>query len=401
MHGPIGDSWPMASYNVRAVATSFVSARRIASSVSGSPACGAIGDRLCSSSSPRPSSPGIAKAFDSIGDGRVGIGKGRPPLSSEVRNLIRQMSLANPRWGAPRIHGELLKIGIEVSQATVAKYTIRHPKPPSQTWRTFLKNHAKSLVAADFFVVPTIAFQLLFVFAILDHDRRRPIHFAVTSHPTEEWTARQLLDAFPWDSAPRHLLRDRDGCYGDKFQQTAKWMGIDEVLTAPRSPWQNAYVERFIGSVRCECLDHVMVFHETGLPRILKDYFQYYEGTRTHLSLDKDAPISRPVQPPVIGRIVEVPQVGGLHHRYERIAASMGTRFLAQRLDCLPCLCLQYRSGNGFVPVAIVFGYRRGLGTVRPARMEFLIGTRRIICCYSRALSGFSCASVTGVALPS
>jgi len=178
-------------------------------------------------------------------------------------------------------------------------------------------------------------------------------------------------------------------------------MGIDEVLTAPRSPWQNAYVERFIGSVRCECLDHVMVFHETGLPRILKDYFQYYEGTRTHLSLDKDAPISRPVQPPVIGRIVEVPQVGGLHHRYERIAASMGTRFLAQRLDCLPCLCLQYRSENGFVPVAIVFGYRRGLGTVRPARMEFLIGTRRIICCYSRALSGFSCASVTGVALPS
>jgi putative transposase len=247
--------------------------------------------------------------------------EGRPPMSSEVRNLIRQMSLANPRWGAPRIHGELLKIGIEVSQATVAKYMIRHPKPPSQTWRTFLKNHAKNLVAADFFVVPTIAFQLLFVFVILDHDRRRPIHFAVTSHPTEEWTARQLLEAFPWDSAPRYLLRDRDGCYGDKFQQTSKWMGIHEVLTAPRSPWQNAYVERFIGSVRRECLDHVMVFHETGLRRILKDYFQYYEGCRTHLSLEKDSPIGRPIEPPALGHVMEIPQVGGLHHLYTRKAA--------------------------------------------------------------------------------
>jgi transposase InsO family protein len=215
----------------------------------------------------------------------------------------------------------LLKIGIEVSQATVAKYMIRHPKPPSQTWRTFLKNHAKNFVAADFFVVPTVAFQLLFVFVILDHNRRRPVHFAVTSHPTEEWTARQLLDAFPWDSAPRYLLRDRDGCYGGKFQQTAKWMGIHEVLTAPHRPWQNAYVERFVGSVRRECLDHVMVFHEAGLRRILKDYFQYYEGCRTHLSLEKDAPIGRPIEPPALGQVIEIPQVGGLHHLYTRKAA--------------------------------------------------------------------------------
>jgi transposase InsO family protein len=231
------------------------------------------------------------------------------------------MSLANPRWGAPRIHGELLKIGIEVSQATVAKYMVRHPKPPSQTWRTFLKNHAKNFVSADFFVVPTLAFELLFVFLILDHDRRRPLHFAVTSHPTKDWTARQLLEAFPWDSAPRYLLRDRDGCYGDKFQETAKWLGIHEVLTAPRSPWQNAYVERLISSIRRECLDHVLVFHEVGLRGILKDFFQYYEACRTNISIEKDAPIRRAVEPPTLGKVIEIPQVGGLHHLYTRKGA--------------------------------------------------------------------------------
>jgi transposase InsO family protein len=177
------------------------------------------------------------------------------------------------------------------------------------------------LVSADFFVVPTIAFQLLFVFVILDHDRRRPIHFAVTSNPTTEWTARQLLQAFPWDNAPRYLLRDRDGIYGEKFCKTSKWIGIHEVLTAPRSPWQNAYVERLIGSIRRECLDHVMVFHKAGLRRILKDYFEYYETCRTHLSLEKDAPVSRPVEPSSLGPVVEIPKVGGLHHLYMRKAA--------------------------------------------------------------------------------
>src|SRR5213082_1829788 len=170
--------------------------------------------------------------------------EGRPTVYSEVRNLIRHMSLANPRWGAPRIHGELLKLGIQVSQATVAKYMVRHRKPPSQSWRTFLKNHAKDLVSADFFIVPTIAFQLLFVFVILEQDRRRAIHFAVTANPTAEWTARQLLEAFPWDNAPRYLLRDRDRVYGEKFCETAKSMGIREVLAAPRSPWQNPFAER-------------------------------------------------------------------------------------------------------------------------------------------------------------
>jgi putative transposase len=246
---------------------------------------------------------------------------GRHSISAEVRNLIHQMSLANPRWGAPRIHGELLKIGIEVSQATVAKYMVRKRKPPSQSWRTFLRNHAKDLVSVDFFVVPTITFQLLFVFVILDHDRRRPIHFAVTSNPTAEWTARQVLEAFPWDSGPRYLLRDRDNIYGERFCDTAKSMGIREVLTAPRSPWQNAYAERLIGSIRGECLDHVIVFNEAGLRRILKDYFEYYERCRTHLSLEKDAPVGRPVESPSLGQVIEIPKLGGLHHLYTRKAA--------------------------------------------------------------------------------
>ena len=248
-------------------------------------------------------------------------GEGRPSVSSEVRDLIRRMSLANPRWGAPRIHGELLKLGIQVSQATVAKYMVRHRKPTSQKWRTFLKNHMRTLVSADFFVVPTITFRLLFVFVIFSHDRRRPVHFAVTANPTAEWTARQLLEAFPWDSAPRYLLRDRDGIYGEKFHETTEWLGIREVLTAPKSPWQNPYVERLIGSIRRECLDHVIVLNETGLHRVLKSYFEYYERTRTHLSLEKDAPIPRTVQPPEFGRVIELPEVGGLHHRYERRAA--------------------------------------------------------------------------------
>src|ERR1700681_681189 len=248
-------------------------------------------------------------------------GEGRPSVSREVRDPTRRMSLAKPRWGAPRIHGELLKLGIQVSQATVAKYMVRHRKPPSQNWRTFLENHMQTLVSADFFVVPTITFRLLFVFVILSHDRRRPIHFAVTANPTSEWTARQLLEAFPWDSAPRYLLRDRDGVYGEKFQEAATWLGIREVLTAPRSPWQNPYAERLIGSIRRECLDHVIVWNETGLHRVLKSYFEYYERTRTHLALEKDAPIPRSGQSPDLGNVVELPEVGGLHHRYERRAA--------------------------------------------------------------------------------
>ncbi len=246
---------------------------------------------------------------------------GRPKVSREVRELIRKMSAANPLWGAPRIHGELLKLGIKISQTTVAKYIARQRKPPSQTWRTFLENHVKELVAADFLVVPTVNFRVLSVLVVLAHHRRRAIHFNVTAHPTAEWTARQIAEAFPWDTAPLYMLHDRDSIYGESFHQRVREMGIREVITAPRSPWQNPYAERFIGSIRRECLDHVIVFNESSLRRILKSYFEYYEYSRTHLALEKDAPEYRATQPPEFGVVVELPQVGGLHHRYERRAA--------------------------------------------------------------------------------
>ena len=243
---------------------------------------------------------------------------GRPCVSHKIRELIRQMSTANPLWGAPRIHGELLKLGIQISQATVSKYMVRQRKPPSQPWRTFLENHFQQLVTTDFMVVPTVSFRLLFVFVVLGHHRRRAIHFNVTAHPTAEWTAQQIAEAFPWDSAPGYLLHDRDCIYGASFHQRVGEMGIREVLTAPRFPWQNPYAERFIGSLRRECLDHIIVINESSLRRILKAYFEYYEHSRTHLALEKDAPAFRAIQLSYQGEVVELPQVGGLHHRYER-----------------------------------------------------------------------------------
>ena len=245
---------------------------------------------------------------------------GRPTVPADVRALIRTMAQANPRWGAPRIHGELLKLGIDVCQATVAKYMMRQRQPPSQTWRTFLRNHIGQIVAADFFVVPTATYRLLFVLVLLAHDRRRIRHVAVTAHPTAEWTAQQLREAFPWEEAPRYLIHDRDHAF-DHLGTTVKAMGMEEVLTAPRSPWQNAYVERFIGSARRECFDHVIVFSEAGLRRLMTLYCAYHERSRTHLSLDKDSPIPRPVTPSGDGDVVAIPEVGGLHHRYERRAA--------------------------------------------------------------------------------
>jgi putative transposase len=244
--------------------------------------------------------------------------RGRPTVTAEVRALIRTMSEANPRWGAPRIHGELLKLGVTVSQAAVAKYMVRGRRPPSQTWRTFLANHVTQIMAADFFIVPTITYRLLFVLVILAHDRRRIVHLAVTAYPTAAWSAQQLREAFPEDHAPRYLLHDRDGAFA-ALGATADGMGIQEVCTAPRSPWQNAYVERVIGSIRRECTDHVVVMTEGGLRRILAGYLTYYHHARTHLALDKDTPLCRPVA--TSGTIVAIPEVGGLHHRYERRAA--------------------------------------------------------------------------------
>ena len=242
-------------------------------------------------------------------------------MSPETRDLIRQMSLANPLWGAPRIHGELRKLGIEVSQATAGRYMPWRPKVPSPTWRTFLRTHMTDIVAADMFVVATATFRLLYALIVLGHDRRKVIHFEVTQNPTQVWLARQVTEAFPWDTAPRYLLRDRDASYGQNFRDRVQAMGIKEVVTAPQSPWQNPCVERVIGSIRRECLDHVIIFDERHLRRVLSSYFQYYHKTRTHLSLDKDCPLTRPVQAPANGGIIAIPQLHGLHHRYERRAA--------------------------------------------------------------------------------
>src|SRR5256886_6936974 len=246
---------------------------------------------------------------------------GRPPVNAEITALVREMAAANPRWGAPRIHGELLKLGIDVAERTVSRLMLKRRTPPSQTWRTFLTNHLWDLVALDFFTVPTVRLRVLFILVVLAHHRRRVLHFNVTEHPTAAWTAQQIVDAFPDDSAPSYLLRDRDSVYGHVVRQRVKGMGVGEVLTAPHSPWQNPFAERLIGSIRRECLDHVLVLSERHLRRILARYFTYYHQARTHLALDKDAPDIRPIELPEAGRILQIPEVGGLHHRYVRRAA--------------------------------------------------------------------------------
>jgi putative transposase len=262
------------------------------------------------------------KGFRLFWTWKIRCGKpGRPRVPHEIRELIRTMSRENPIWGAPRIHGELLKLGIDIGETSVSKYLIRRRGPPSQTWKTFLKNHVKSMVSVDFFTVPTLRFQVLYVFLVLAHERRRILHFAVTAHPTAEWSVQQLREAFPWDTAPRYLLRDRDRIFGKEFVDQVKAMGIKQVLSVPRSPWQRAYVERVIGTIRRECLDHVIVFNERSLYRYLRDFLDYYHRSRTHLGLQKDTPESRPTQSAQAGRVISIPEVGGLHHRYERRAA--------------------------------------------------------------------------------
>jgi putative transposase len=246
---------------------------------------------------------------------------GRPTIAKEVRELIRTMWQANPTWGSPRIVGELRKLGIDVAKSTVERYRMRPRKPSSPTWKVFLKNHMQDLVALDFFTVPTVTFRVLFVLVILTHERRRIVHVNVTEYPTAEWTVQQVVDAFPWGEAPRYLLRNRDSIYSPSFKQRIRNMGIEEVVIAPRSPWQNPYVERVIGSIRRELLDQVIVLNERHLMRLLHAYVDYYHGYRTHRALDMDAPIPRPVQPPELGRVRGVPEVDGLHHHYERIAA--------------------------------------------------------------------------------
>jgi transposase InsO family protein len=242
---------------------------------------------------------------------------GRPKIPEEIRRLIREMSLANRLWGAPRIHGELFKLGIEVAQSTVAKYMARSGRGRSQTWKTFLHNHSAGIAAMDFLIVPTVGFKLLFILVIRRHQRRRLISLSVTANPTAEWIARQITDAFPWNEAPDYLIRDRDGSYGNAVMRRLAAMGIRDHPTAPRSPWQNGHAERLIGSIRRECLDHIVVFGDAYLRRILADYAGYYNELRTHPSLDKVSPTHRPIQR--FGQLATRPILGGLHHHFGRI----------------------------------------------------------------------------------
>src|SRR5262245_27951232 len=242
---------------------------------------------------------------------------GRPTVLLEIRRLIREMSIANPLWGAPTIHGELLKLGIDVGQTSVAKYMVRRRGPPSQGWKTFLPNHADGIAAIDLFMVPTISFRPLYGLLIMGHGRRQILWFGVTAKPTAEWIANQLTEACGWDQIPRYLIRDRDGAYGEIFERRVRSIGIRDRPTSPRSPWQNACAERLIGSIRRECIDHVVVLGERHLRRVLLSYMTYYNDTRTHLSLYKDAPVPRTIQ--TSGRVSCQPILGGLHHLYARI----------------------------------------------------------------------------------
>src|SRR5450759_2433799 len=221
--------------------------------------------------------------------------EGRPQIETELRALIRQMSTENLLWGAPRIHGELLKLGFEVAQSTVATYMVKRRGPPSQGWRAFLRNHAPDIAAMDLFVVPSIGFKLLYGFVIVRLHRRDVVWINVTTNPTAEWVARQITEAFPWDDAPRFMVRDRDQIYGTVVTRRLRAMGIRDKPTAPASSWQNGFAERLIGSIRRECLDHIIVLGEQHLRRIIKSYADYYNSVRTHRSLHKDAPIFRPI----------------------------------------------------------------------------------------------------------
>src|SRR6516165_9836655 len=242
---------------------------------------------------------------------------GRPKIAADLRALIRRISVENRLWGAPRIHGELLKLGFAVAQSTVAKYMASNGGPSGQSWGTFLRNHMPHIAAMDLFVVPTISFNLLYVLVIVRLARRELVWINVTAHPTAEWIAQQISEAFPWNEAPRYLIRDRDGIYGTAVPRRLRAMGIRDKPIAPGSPWQNGYAERLIGTLRRECLDHMIVFWEAHLRRILGKYIAYYNRSRIHRALDKDAPLHRAIERN--GIITSQPVLGGLHHQYRRI----------------------------------------------------------------------------------
>jgi transposase InsO family protein len=270
---------------------------------------------------PMPSFGGTVQASDCFGAGSPGVVWAVQRCQLRFRQVIREMSIANPLWGAPRIHGELLKLGIDVGQTSVAKYMVRRRGPPSEGWKTFLRNHANGIAVMDLFVVPTVSFRLLYGLLIMGHGRRQILWLGVTAHPTAEWIANQLTAACGWE--PRYLIRDRDACYGIIFARRVRSLGIHDHPTSARLPWQNGYAERFIGSIRRECLDHIVVIGEQHLRHILMCYMEYYNAVRTHLSLGKDAPVRRPIRR--AGCIEARSVLGGRHHQYVRIRFAVGT----------------------------------------------------------------------------
>ena len=245
---------------------------------------------------------------------------GRPKIPQGQINLIKRMAKESPLWGVPHIHGEMLKLGYEISESTVMRYMPNmKDNSTGQTWRTFLKNHSSEIISIDYFCVPTISYKLLHVLIFLSHDRRKIIHFNVTTNPNSEWAVQQLRNALHDSDMPKYLIRDRDSKFGNLFKNSVSNFGIHEIVTAYRSPWQNGYCERVIGSIRREFLDHVIVLNENHLRKLLKEYFHYYNYQRTHLGLGKDSPESRPVQ--VVGKIERIPVANGLHNYYFRNAA--------------------------------------------------------------------------------
>ena len=269
--------------------------------------------------------PGTMRSLVRLAYGSLGALL-RPRAALVADNLaLRQMATENPIWGAPRIRGELLKLGFAVSERTVSRYVERiRPEPRrtgSQTWSTFLRNQAKGIAAVDLLTLPTVRFEILYVFVILAVERRRLVFASVTTNPTAFWLGQQVVNAFPWDSAPKFLIRDRDGAYGEEFSRRVRSLGIRTVKTAARAPKMNCYVERVIGTIRRELFDHVIVVSEAHARQLLREFQSWYNEDRVHLALANDAPDHRPVEPPEIGVVVSLPRVGGLHHRYGRLAA--------------------------------------------------------------------------------
>ncbi len=255
---------------------------------------------------------------------RKRVNVGRRPTSPELRALIFRMVAENPTWGAPRIHGELSMLGFDISERTVLRCMRKAPRnpEPAKRWAAFLRNHRESIAAMDFFTVPTLTFGVLYCFFVIAHDRRRILHFNVTTHPTSAWVSQQLREAFPFDAAPRYLIHDRDATFSAEVLTAAKILGVKSIRTSFKSPWQNGVAERFVGNCRRDLLDHVIVLNERHLKRLMNEYVRYYHDDRTHLGLQKQTPAGRErAEGTMIGaKVVSMPRLDGLHHRYNLAA---------------------------------------------------------------------------------